>query len=151
MASSRPLSAADKAAWRGLWRGCLTFYQTEKPEAVVQATFARLPSPDPAGFRGLVAEDAAWRQRGRLVGLVHQLFLRSTRPVQNTCYPQDLYADPTVRGQVIGRALIAAVHESADAADIAGVCWFTAQDNRTARQLQDRIAVKTRYIRYRRR
>ena len=40
MASSRPLSAADKAAWRGLWRGCLTFYQTEKPEAVVQATFA---------------------------------------------------------------------------------------------------------------
>lgn len=145
MAIIRPLAAADEAEWRGLWRDYLTFYQTEKPEPVYQTTFARLLSHDPTEFRGLVAEG-----NGRLVGLVHYLFLRNTWSVQNTCYLQDLYADPSVRGLGIGRALIEAVYAKADLADSAGVYWFTADDNQTARRLYDRIAAKTAFVRYRR-
>jgi GNAT superfamily N-acetyltransferase len=145
MAHIRPVTAADEAQWRGLWRDYLTFYQTEKPDAVYQATFARLLSPDPAEFRGLVAEE-----NGRLVGLVHYLFLRTNWSVQNACYLQDLYADPAVRGSGIGRALIEAVYAAADRAGIGAVYWFTADDNQTARQLYDRIAVKTPFVRYRR-
>lgn len=144
MTRIRPITAADHAEWRVLWRDYLTFYQTERPEPVFAATFARLLSPDPGEFRGLVAE-----QQGRLVGLVHYLFLRSNWSVQNTCYLQDLYAEPAVRGTGIGRALIEAVYDEADRAEAAGVYWFTAYDNATARQLYDQIAVKTRFVRYR--
>ena len=145
MAEIRPITAGDEPEWRILWRDYLTHYQTERPEPVYAATFARLLSPDPAEFRGLVAEN-----QGRLVGLVHYLFLRSNWSEQCTCYLQDLYADPMVRGQGIGRALIEAVYAAADHANVAGVYWFTAHDNQTARQLYDRIAVKTPFVRYRR-
>ncbi len=75
----RPLTTADEADWRGLWRDYLSFYQTERPESVFQTRSARLLSPYTAEFHGLVAED-----NGRLDGLVHYLFLPSTWSVQIT-------------------------------------------------------------------
>lgn len=141
----RPVAAGDEAEWRLLWRDYLAFYQTERPDAVYNATFARLLSPDPAEFRGQVAVAG-----GRLVGLVHYLYLRTNWAARNTCYLQDLYADPAVRGTGVGRALIGAVYAAVDRDDVQGPYWFTDAGNATARQLYDRIGVKTRFIRYRR-
>ncbi|KPA22887.1 Acetyltransferase (GNAT) family protein [Shimia sp. SK013] len=143
--SVRPLSTADEADWRRLWTDYLTFYETSAPEEVYETTFARLLGDDPQDFTCLIAE-----VDGTPVGLTHYLFHRHAWKIENVCYLQDLYADPAVRGQGIGRALIEAVYAAADAAGTQSVYWLTQDFNATARQLYDRVAVKTPFIRYQR-
>jgi len=100
---------------------------------------------DPQDYNALVAEEG-----GRLIGLTHYLFHRHGWTVENTCYLQDLYVDPTVRGTGAGRALIEAVYAAADLAGAPGVYWMTQDFNATARQLYDRIGEKTPFIKYKR-
>jgi len=142
----RPLTAADETHWRRLWTGYLTFYETTLPESVYASTFARLLSGAPGEFRGLLAV-----QGDRPVGLAHYLFHRTGWAAADTCYLQDLYADPAARGQGAGRALIEAVYAAADAHGAASVYWMTQEFNATARQLYDRIGTKTPFIKYVRR
>lgn len=141
----RPLTAADEADWRRLWTGYLTYYETTLPEEVYASTFARLLSGAKGEYHGLLAI-----HDGRPVGLAHYLFHRTGWSVADTCYLQDLFADPTVRGQGIGRALIEAVYAAADAHGAASVYWMTQDFNATARRLYDRIGVKTPFIEYNR-
>jgi len=141
----RPLTAADEDQWRHLWRDYLDFYQTSLSEEVYVSSFARLLGDDPQDFKGLVAE-----LDGKLVGLTHYLFHRHGWKIENTCYLQDLYADPAVRGKGIGRALIEGVYAAADAAGAPAVYWLTQDFNTEARKLYDRIAVLTPFIKYQR-
>jgi GNAT superfamily N-acetyltransferase len=141
----RPIATNDKAEWRRLWRAYLAFYETELPEAVYESTFARLVSGKPEEYKGFLA-----LLEGRPVGLAHYLFHRSCWSVADTCYLQDLFADPEVRGTGIGRALIEAVYGAADAHGAASVYWMTQEFNHTARRLYDRIGVKTPFIEYNR-
>lgn len=141
----RPLTDADEAHWRRLWTAYLAFYETAVPEEVYRTTFARLLSGAPGEFRGLIAEVG-----GRPVGLVHYLFHRTCWAVADTCYLQDLYADPEVRGRGVGRALIEAVYAAADRHGAVSVYWLTQEFNTTARRLYDRIGQVTPFIRYRR-
>lgn len=141
----RPLTAQDEPDWRRLWTAYLAFYDTVLPETVVRTHFARLLGDDPRDFHGLVAA-----MDGKLVGLTHYVFHRHGWSVGDTCYMQDLYADPAVRGQGIGRKLIEAVYAAADAMGAASVYWMTNRDNATARQLYDRIAAPTDFMKYRR-
>ena len=142
----RPLLATDEAAWRRLWTAYLAFYDTVLPEVIFQTHFARLLGDDPQDYHGLVADID-----GNLVGLTHYVFHRHGWTIGNTCYLQDLYADPAVRGIGIGRKLIEAVYAAADTAGAASVYWMTNRTNTTARQLYDRIAEPTDFIKYRRR
>ncbi len=139
----RPIAADDEAEWRRLWRDYLTFYKTERPDTVFATTFSRLLSGKPNEFSGFLAV-----REGRPVGLVHYLFHRTCWAIDDTCYLQDLYADPKVRGKGIGRALIEAVYAAADRHGASNVYWLTQEFNATARQLYDRIAVATPFIRY---
>ena len=141
----RPLAAPDHAEWHRLWTAYLAFYDTKIPEEIYQTHFSRLLGDDPQDFHGLVAE-----RDGKLVGLAHYVFHRHGWTIGNTCYLQDLYADPEVRGQGIGRKLIEAVYAAADAKGAASVYWLTNRDNTTARQLYDRLAVPTDFMKYRR-
>ncbi len=141
----RPLTAADHAGWHRLWTAYLAFYDTVLPEEIYQTHFTRLLGDDPQDFHGLVAE-----LDGKLVGLTHYVYHRHGWSVANTCYLQDLYADPAVRGQGIGRKLIEAVYAAADAQGAASVYWMTQNDNTTARQLYDRIATLTPFVKYKR-
>ena len=141
----RPLTAGDRADWARLWTGYLEYYKTSVPEAVYDSTFARLLGDDPQDFNGLLAE-----VDGRPVGLVHYLFHRHNWKIENVCYLQDLYADPSVRGQGVGRALIEAVYAAADANGTPAVYWLTQDFNETARRLYDRVAQVTPFIRYNR-
>lgn len=143
--SVRPLRASDEAEWRRLWSAYLTFYDSTVAEEVYQSTFARLLGDDPQDFTCLIAE-----VDGKPVGLTHYLFHRHAWKVESVCYLQDLFADPDVRGKGIGRALIEAVYAAADAAGSPTVYWLTQEFNTTARQLYDRVAVKTPFIKYQR-
>ncbi len=141
----RPLGATDEPAWRALWTGYLEFYKTSVPEAVYASTFTRLLNDDPQDFLGFVAE-----VDGQLVGLVHFLFHRHGWRIENVCYLQDLYADPSVRGKGVGRKLIEAVYAAADAEDAPSVYWLTQDDNTAGRKLYDRVGQLTNFIKYQR-
>lgn len=141
----RPVRASDKADWARLWHAYLAFYETTRPAEVYDVYFERLLGSDAQDYSGLIAEF-----EGQPVGLAHYLFHRHGWSVEDVCYLQDLYADPEVRGQGIGRALIEAVYKAADDAGMAQVYWLTQDFNTTARQLYDRIGVKTPFIKYNR-
>lgn len=141
----RPIAPGDKPAWAVLWRAYLDFYETTLPDTVYDATFARLCSADHPEQNGLLAV-----VDGKPVGLVHYIFHPHNWKPEGTCYLQDLFADPAVRGTGAGRALIEAVYAKADARGVPSVYWLTQDFNRTARQLYDRIANLTPFIVYRR-
>lgn len=141
----RPLARSDEPEWRRLWTAYLEFYKTSVPEEVYATTWERLFDDGDYEPNGLIAE-----VDGKPVGLVHYMFHRTCWTVGNSCYLQDLYADPAIRGKGIGRALIEAVYEKADAAGAANVYWMTQDFNETARKLYDRIAKLTPFIKYQR-
>lgn len=141
----RPITAADETAWRALWRAYLAYYETEVTEEVYQTTFARLLGDNPHDFNGLLAE-----VNGKPVGLTHYLFHRHGWKIENTCYLQDLYADPEIRGKGVGRALIEAVYAEADKTGAPSVYWLTQDFNAPARLLYDRVAHQTPFIKYQR-
>jgi GNAT superfamily N-acetyltransferase len=141
----RPLEEKDRDDWARLWTGYLQYYETSVTSEVYESTFARLLGDDPRDFNCFVAE-----LDDRLVGLTHYLFHRHAWRIEEVCYLQDLYADPEVRGTGIGRALIEAVYAAADKHGAPAVYWLTQDFNTTARQLYDRIAKVSPFIRYNR-
>jgi GNAT superfamily N-acetyltransferase len=142
----RPVEQADLAAWTPLWDGYNAFYgragPTALPPAITATTWRRFFDPDEPVF-ALVAEAA-----GRLVGLTHYLYHRSTTRIEPTCYLQDLFTAADVRGQGVGRALILGVYESARAAGSHEVYWQTHETNGAGRLLYDKVATFAGYIVY---
>ena len=143
----RAVTPSDLAQWRPLWDGYNAFYGRSGPTAlaedITRTTWARFfDAYEP--MHALVAE-----HDGRLVGLVHYLFHRSTTLLGPTCYLQDLFTDATLRGQGVGRALIAAVNERARAGGAERVYWMTHETNTTAMKLYDQVAEKPGFLIYR--
>ena len=141
----RPLEAGDHDEWRRLWTAYLAFYESTVSEDVYATTWTRLLGDEPYDPNGLIA-----LVDGKPAGLVHYIFHRHCWRTENVCYLQDLYADPAVRGTGVGGALIEAVYARADAAGCPSVYWMTQDFNATARQLYDRIATLTPFIKYQR-
>lgn len=139
----RQLTPADEPGWRALWTAYLEFYEATVPEKVYQTTFARLLSDDHPDQNALLA-----CQGGTPVGLVHYIYHAHNWRMDQVCYLQDLYADPSVRGTGVGRALIEAVYAAADADGRPSVYWMTQHFNITARHLYDRIATLTPFVKY---
>lgn len=144
MTTIRPLQTTDRARWDELFRGYLTFYETELPAATYDETWRRLMSADedPQGFGAV--DDA-----GTLVGIVHFLYHRSTWDVADKCYLQDLFVAPDHRRGGAGEALMRAVFEAACADGAGEVYWMTQHFNDTALRLYDRIGELTPFIKYR--
>jgi len=143
----RPIARQDYDAWLPLWDGYNRFYgrfgPTALPAEITRMTWARFfDAYEPV--HALVAES-----EGKLVGLVHYLFHRSTTIIEPTCYLQDLFTDETARGRGVGRALIEAVYERAKLAGGTRVYWLTHHTNATAQKLYDNVAENTVFIVYR--
>ena len=142
----RAITPADREAWAPLWDGYNAFYgrdgDTALAPAITQATWQRFFDPAEPVF-ALVAEG-----QGRLLGLVHYLYHRSTTRLEPTCYLQDLYTAPLARGQGVGRALIEGVYGAAQAGGLHRVYWQTHQTNTAGRQLYDRVARHLGFIVY---
>ena len=140
----RPLRPDEREVWEPLWAGYLTFYETAVAPEVTDITWARLHDPaEPMFALGAYLD-------GRLVGIVHYLFHRSTWTVGEYCYLQDLFTVPEARGRGAGRALIEAVAERAKTAGASRVYWLTHESNTVARGLYDRVADRPGFIQYRR-
>ena len=141
----RPTQPDDYAQWAELWRGYLTFYETTLPDEVYRSSFDRMLGDDPRDFSGMLALDG-----DRPVGLVHYLFHRHGWKVEEVCYLQDLFTLPDIRGRGVGRALIEAVYDAADAYGAPSVYWLTQDFNASARILYDQVGTLTPFIKYQR-
>jgi GNAT superfamily N-acetyltransferase len=142
----RPIEPADLPQWTPLWQGYNAFYgrsgATSLAPAITHTSWQRFFDPGEPVF-ALVAED-----QGKLVGIAHYLFHRSTTRIEQTCYLQDLYTDHTQRGRGIGRALIQGVYEQARTQGIKRVYWMTQASNTAGRLLYDKLAKHAGFIVY---
>lgn len=146
-ASIREIQSGDHAQWQRLWASYNAFYGRSGPTAlsaeVVGTTWRRFLDPEEP-MHAAVAE-----QHGRLIGLAHYLFHRSTIQIQLTCYMQDLFTAQQARGTGIGRKLILAVCERAKAAGSPRVYWQTHETNADAMRLYDKVAERSGFVVYR--
>lgn len=141
----RLVAPTDLAQWEALWEGYNTFYERTVPPEITRVTWSRFfEASEPV--HALVAE-----RDGRLVGLVHYLFHRSTSLISPTCYLQDLFTTKEARGQGVGRALIESVYERARSAGSQRVYWQTHETNLTAMALYDKVAERSGFLVYRKR
>jgi len=142
----RPVAPTDLARWLPLWEGYNRFYGRDALAAeVTRTTWTRfLDAYEPV--HALVAEAAG---DGRLLGLVHYLFHRSTIQIGPTCYLQDLFTEEAARDKGVGRALIEAVYERARAAGCTRVYWQTHESNVNAMKLYDKVAERSGFIVFR--
>ena len=138
-----PLEDRHKPEWLPLWKGYQRFYEVDIDGETTDLTWRRLMDPsEPMFVLGAFAD-------GRLVGIVHFLFHRSTWTTGDYCYLQDLFTAPDARGAGVGRALIAAVCDHATAQGASRVYWLTREDNATAIALYEKVALRTGFIQYR--
>jgi GNAT superfamily N-acetyltransferase len=141
----RPLEEQDRAQWEALFRAYIRFYKERVADDVIALAFERMLGRE-NGFLGLVAEE----EGGRLVGLAHMLFHRSTWSATWYCYLEDLFVDIDTRRHGIGRALIEAVYREADKRGATRTYWATKADNAAARRIYDRLAKLSGFVQYRR-
>jgi GNAT superfamily N-acetyltransferase len=143
----RPVTQADHEQWLPLWEGYNAFYgrtgTSSLPAEVTRTTWTRFFDEAEPVF-ALVAEDD-----GRLVGLTHFLFHRSTTMVEQLCYLLDLFTDQALRGRGVGRALIEGVYTAARAAGSTRVYWQTHETNATAMRVYDQVAARSGFVVYR--
>ena len=143
----RALTREDNDKWLPLWDGYNAFYGLTGPTAlspeITAMTWSRFfDAYEP--MHALVGDSG-----GRLVGLVHYLFHRSTISISPTCYLQDLFTSEDARGKGVGRALIEAVYERARLAGCPRVYWLTHETNETAMLLYDKVAERSGFVVYR--
>jgi GNAT superfamily N-acetyltransferase len=139
----RPVGESEREAWEPLWNGYLAFYKATLAVGASDVAWARFHDPDePMFLLGAYVD-------GKLTGIVHYLFHRSTWTPGDYCYLQDLFVADGARGLGVGRALIEAVYEQARAAGASRVHWLTHTTNAQARILYDQVADNPGFMQYR--
>ena len=139
----RAITPTDWPQWAELYRAYAAFYDAPMSDEILARTWSWLLA-DEHPQEALVAQLA----NGSLVGLAH--FRPFPKPMlgQDAGFLDDLFVAPALRGQGIGRGLIAAVASVAQARGWPLVRWITAPDNAQARQLYDGLAQATSWLTY---
>lgn len=138
----RPLRTEDREQWQPLWDGYNRFYERPTfPADITEVTWNRFLDPAEPMFAAVAELD------GKVVGLAHYLYHRSTTMMEDVCYLQDLFTAWEARGLGVGRALIEYVYDEAAKAGSRRVYWNT-HENNPARKLYDRVATLSGFRRY---
>jgi GNAT superfamily N-acetyltransferase len=142
----RAVTPEDFSGWKPLWDDYNAFYErvgpTALPDEVTDTTWRRFfEAGEPVHC--IVAE-----REGRVVGMCHYIYHRSTSRLAPVCYLQDLFTAPDYRGHGIGRALIQRVNEIAREAGCTRVYWLTHTTNTPGRTLYDKVAKNLGFIQY---
>jgi GNAT superfamily N-acetyltransferase len=139
----RDIRETDAAAWRRLWAGYNDFYETSVPIDVTELTLRRLLDPTSAMI-GRIAE-----REGRVAGFSVSVLHDSSWTSSPSCYLEDLFVDPNVRGAGVGRALVQDLIDLGRARGWARLYWHTQADNERARRLYDSFVEADSFVRYR--
>jgi GNAT superfamily N-acetyltransferase len=138
LATVRPVTPEDFGAWKPLWDEYNAFYERTGPTALpdeVNETLWRRFFDGSEPVHCVVAE-----RDGKVVGICHYIYHRSTSRLEPLCYLQDLFTAAEERGHGIGRALILAVYEIAKQHGCKRVYWQTHTTNTPGRTLYDKVA-----------
>lgn len=132
-----PTVPSLKPEWRRLFDGYSTFYGRSLTDEVAEAVWGWINDPAHESEGVLATLD------GRPAGLAH--FRRQPRTGfgQDIGFLDDLFVDPDIRGQAVGRRLIAHVAQVGRQRGWPLIRWTTADDNYRARGLYDQVAKKT--------
>ncbi len=136
------LSDTHKEPWSLLWEQYLAFYETQRSDEIYDLTFARLIQDDEECEGHIAFVD------GSAAGIVHCIYHLHLWQRERICYLQDLFVDENYRKHGVAGKLISQIYASADNKKAKGVYWLTQDFNVTARNLYDKIGVKTPFIKY---
>ena len=139
----RGLRGEDRDGWERLWEGYLAFYGEDVDAEVTDVVFQRLVDRGWPHQRGYVAE-----VDGELRGLAHVGLQPSTWSAAADCYLEDLFVEPSARGDGIGRALVEHLVAEGQDAGWRKVHWLTDTDNTAARRLYDTLGELADQVRY---
>lgn len=144
----RPVGVDEFAAWSRLYRSYAAFYECETSDAHQRQIWGWIHERDWMTALVAVPVDDNDSEIGEPQGLAH---LRDwVRPLRGfVCgYLDDLFVDPSVRGEGAVYALFEAINSLAIERDWGVVRWTTADDNYRARAVYDQLATRTTWITY---
>jgi GNAT superfamily N-acetyltransferase len=136
----RDVAPSDRDAWFRLWAGYNAFYETEVAAAVSERTWQRMLDANAPLF-GRVAE-----VDGHVAGFSLCVLHEGTWVDAPVCYLEDLFVDPALRGQGLGRRLIEDLVALARTRGWSRLYWHTRADN-PARKLYDEFTAADDFVR----
>lgn len=125
-----------------MWRAYCDFYRVQLDAGVTDRTWKRILDPDSA-VMCIVAEID-----GQVCGFANCVVHENTWESQPVCYLEDLFVQPSARGQGVGTALIEWLRNAMRAEGWARLYWVTRADNEPARRLYDRFTQADGFVRY---
>jgi GNAT superfamily N-acetyltransferase len=141
----RRAAAGDEQAWSGLWTAWQSHMGGRVPEDVSASAWTQIITPGSGLFALLALSDEG------ALGFANV----SATPFAWTAGPilflQDLYVAPEARGRGLGRSLLQAVYDEADALGAAQVFWMVDELDSDLQAFYARQGIRTPYLRYMRR
>lgn len=138
----RATAPADEAAWRELYRGYRDFYKMEHADEKIDTVWGWINDPGHE-TRGLVAE-----VDGTILGLANYRTFARPLSASHGLFLDDLFTSADARGKGVGSALLTRLAEIARDENATVVRWITADDNKTARSLYDKVSKQTPWVTY---
>jgi GNAT superfamily N-acetyltransferase len=139
----RRIEARDEPRWRELFAQYTRFYEREPDEAITRHAWSRITDPA-APVYAIVAENDI----DGIIGIANYLLHESTGSLTPVCYLQDLFVDPAMRGDGIGKALIDWLVAETAAQGWSRLYWSTKENNYRARALYDKYTPHSGFLRY---
>jgi len=130
----RPLES-DRQQWESLWQAYVIFYEASLPDEITTVLWQRIHDYQHP-INCFVAEQT---DTGEVIGFVNYFPHPGTWHKRFSCYLEDLFVSPGVRGGGIGQALIKTVTDEAKKQGWAEVYWHTKENNSVARGLYDKM------------
>lgn len=138
----RGLQERDHDSWRALFLDYGVFYKTAFDDAVLAGVWAWLLD------KGHEVKAVVAVQDDAIVGFAHYRRLADTFTAAPAWFLDDLYVTPEARGIGAATSLIEAVAAEAKAKGGGTLRWITADDNRTAQSVYDKVATRTTWVTY---
>jgi GNAT superfamily N-acetyltransferase len=139
----RRIEARDEPRWRELFAQYTRFYEREPDEAITRHVWSRIMDPA-APVYAIVAENDI----DGVIGIANYLLHESTGSLTPVCYLQDLFVDPAMRGEGVGKALIDSLVAETAAQGWSRLYWSTKENNYRARALYDKYTPHSGFLRY---
>lgn len=143
MITIRPILPSDYESWSTLYANYALFYQVNQTKEMRDKLWAWLHDAN-LEVNGLLAVTDG----GIAVGLVH--YRPFSRPLSASTggFLDDLFVQPSARGEEIGKLLISAVIQIGKERKWTVIRWITAENNYRARGSYDKIATQTKWVTY---
>jgi GNAT superfamily N-acetyltransferase len=139
----RRIETRDEMRWRALWDGYCRFYEREPSAVINDHTWARLMDAN-SPVHGIVAE----RTGAGVIGIANYVIHENTATLTPVCYLQDLFVDPALRADGVGKQLIDWLLAETKTQRWSRLYWNTRENNYRARGLYDKYTPHSGFLRY---